>query len=638
MTFYAAILLSLTAPGIQAVPVRLVVNGRPCQTSDARPFAVLSADNTTLLSFERLREATGAECRLPRSVVWFGRELRFTPGSTRYWGSEDGERKAAVAPYVAGDTWLPAEMIEAAFGWKVKCGEGEVLLWGPGAAVLQVRQGDHPDRCRVVLDLSQPCLYQVTSDGHSVSLLIPPASATGGSAGDLQVFEFGSSIVPRVILEVAQDGWTQVTIPFTKSRGLSILMLSEPARLVVDVLLPSQQPATSQLPVPPPPTAQSPVPPASSATAPPKPAPVAATPPKPARAPVPSETEGKPELSGGETLWRTMQWPTGAGEAVVHVVVVDPKSNGLEIRPALGGPLVRSLCSVLTIAKVHEAVAAVNGGFFSPRERVPLGMLVIDGEWMRAPLTNRPVFAVMQDGSCDISRVAFEAGVHFEELGFLPLLGINQNHWENNSVVVFTERWGPSAPAASGTTRLVVSACKRVVHRDTSGKELAIPAGGMVISGNGRRAETLQKVPLGRQVTLSYATRPSWPKLKHALGGGPLLLAGGKIVLNAAAEGFRSDVANGRRPRTAVGIRADGRIVIATVEGPPLGRGSGMTLAELARFMQKLEAQAAMNLDGGSSTTLIVENKVITKCSSGSPRLVNNALVVAPPRSSSAAD
>ncbi|MGD9520281.1 MAG: hypothetical protein AB7W28_12315, partial [Armatimonadota bacterium] len=91
MTFYAAILLSLTAPGIQAVPVRLVVNGRPCQTSDARPFAVLSADNTTLLIFERLREATGAAGWVPRAGGWGGRELRCTPGTTRYRGCVDGE-------------------------------------------------------------------------------------------------------------------------------------------------------------------------------------------------------------------------------------------------------------------------------------------------------------------------------------------------------------------------------------------------------------------------------------------------------------------------------------------------------------------------------------------------------------------
>ncbi|MCD6351634.1 MAG: phosphodiester glycosidase family protein, partial [Armatimonadetes bacterium] len=403
-----------------------------------------------------------------------------------------------------------------------------------------------------------------------------------------------------------EDGWTQVVVPCRNHRQVDIFALTDPARLVIDVTPPTSEPGEKGEE-------------ASAAQATGKSGPRQTVTPEQATA-----------KSTAPSLWRTMTWPTAAGQALVHLVLVKPSPQTVLIRPALGGPLVRSLCSVSYIARVHHALAAINGGFFSPTHKVPLGMLVIDGEWMRAPLPHRPVLAIMRDGHCEIARVQFDARVHFEGLGYLPVLGLNQNHWEDNSIVVYTYRWGSQVGPAVNTTRLVVSARGRVVYRSTDGKPVPLPAGGMVISGCGKRAESLKKVPLGCQVKLKVATKPQWPDMVHALGGGPLLVAAGKAVLNPSYEGFRSDVASGRRPRTAVGILKDGRVVLVAAEGRPLGRGPGLSLWELTKLMLKLGAQSAMNLDGGSSTTLVVKGRTVTHCSAGAPRPVNNALVVVP--------
>ena len=98
-------------------------------------------------------------------------------------------------------------------------------------------------------------------------------------------------------------------------------------------------------------------------------------------------------------------------------------------------------------------------------------------------------------------------------------------------------------------------------------------------------------------------------ELIDALGAGPQLLPSDTSV----AEGF-TDYQNGKlvrnaigsnsaNARSAVGITEDGEVMLAMVEqiSP---RDSGFSLADLAVFMQDLGAIKAMNLDGGSSTSL----------------------------------
>ena len=323
-----------------------------------------------------------------------------------------------------------------------------------------------------------------------------------------------------------------------------------------------------------------------------------------------------------------MSWPSGGGACTVHLFLFNPSGNGFELRPAMCGDVVQQFGSVKRIASANHAIAAVNGGFFSPGDRVPLGAVVIDHEWIRVPLDERPVFGIMDNGECDISRIDFEGRVHFSKMGFLPLSGLNQNHWTDDFIVVFTRRWGSRVPEQLKTTRLLVSSRGRVIKRLTSGEEVPVPAGGMVISGCGKRATSLKKVPIGSEVRLSFKTIPAWAHLKHALGGGPLLLHDGKVVLDPSREHIRSDIAGGRHARTALGIMANGRVLLVAVEGGKGGRGPGLTLSELTKMMSHLGCRSAMNLDGGGSTTFVVHDSVVSSCSDGSPRSVANALIV----------
>ena len=137
---------------------------------------------------------------------------------------------------------------------------------------------------------------------------------------------------------------------------------------------------------------------------------------------------------------------------------------------------------------------------------------------------------------------------------------------------------------------------------------------------------------------LHSAAVPVGCKIVNALGGGPRLLP----VMTAQQEGFTAEV-NGvvvrdalgsRQPnaRTAIGLTRDRSLLWVMVAQKPGVAASGMTLQELATFMQTLGVEEAMNLDGGSSSSLYYNGKAVygKRDESGKPirRSVKSVLLV----------
>jgi hypothetical protein len=99
----------------------------------------------------------------------------------------------------------------------------------------------------------------------------------------------------------------------------------------------------------------------------------------------------------------------------------------------------------------------------------------------------------------------------------------------------------------------------------------------------------------------------------EAVGGRPRLLSNGIIVMDVDTVGGAA-FAVMRHPRTAIGIANNGRrLFIVVVDGRRPFYSNGMSLRELAELMRSLGAREALNLDGGGSTTMVVENVATRK-------------------------
>lgn len=120
---------------------------------------------------------------------------------------------------------------------------------------------------------------------------------------------------------------------------------------------------------------------------------------------------------------------------------------------------------------------------------------------------------------------------------------------------------------------------------------------------------------------------------KNAIGGGPVLIKGGKYVNSYAEEMFNGEssgiLVDSRHPRTAIGITADKKLVLFVCEGRNMTEGvSGFTTEEVARILLSRGCVEALNLDGGGSSCMLVNGMETIKPSDGEQRKVGSCVYI----------
>jgi len=132
-------------------------------------------------------------------------------------------------------------------------------------------------------------------------------------------------------------------------------------------------------------------------------------------------------------------------------------------------------------------------------------------------------------------------------------------------------------------------------------------------------SEDLDRCQDNRKITvvpvsdLAHTTPQEWQDLDHIVGGTPVLVSQGNIVEDYSVEQTLESFLIKRHPRTAVGIKENGEWVFAVVDGRFFNLWGGMTIKEMATLMQQLGCVNALNLDGGGSSTMIMNGSIINR-------------------------
>ena len=292
----------------------------------------------------------------------------------------------------------------------------------------------------------------------------------------------------------------------------------------------------------------------------------------------------------------------------INAVRVEPANGPLHLVPLVPPGGMTGLGTLTQLAQQNQALVAINGGYFNRVRRLPLGALKRDGRWLSGPILNRGVAAWSGRELPRFGRLSLQEWVTGSDGGRLPLVVVNSG-FVQRGISRYTADWGHAYQALSGNETALLLRNDTVVQPFSAlelergvplrqGDTLLVARGGAVL-------------PWTQGERLRLDSRPSSPlgEAQHVIGGGPLLLEGGRNVLNGGAEGFAASFMTQAAPRTV--LASDGQEVwLITLEG----NGSpGPTLSQTAQILQQMGLRDALNLDGGSSTGLVMGGSLQVK-------------------------
>ena len=322
----------------------------------------------------------------------------------------------------------------------------------------------------------------------------------------------------------------------------------------------------------------------------------------------------------------------------INVLEADPKRVAVQVAHAHDAAV--GLDTTAALAERRHALAAINGGYF--RMEGPLagdsrGVLQIKGRLLSEPDRGRAAVGFYdQDGLVRsvFGRLGFRGEVYLGGRERIPLDGINR-HREPSEIILYTPDFHRTTLTSPDGAEIVIEN-RHIVEVSGAAGNSVIPSDGMVLSiGSERVPEVLPRMRHGDSVFMKADLLPllpdpqgEWEKTEYIVGGGPLLLWKGQRLEKPEEESISKVFFLARHPRTAVGVRADGTLLFVTVDGRRPEESVGMSLPELTDLMLELGCVSAINLDGGGSTTMVVEGNVVNRPSGGSARRNADAILL----------
>lgn len=353
-------------------------------------------------------------------------------------------------------------------------------------------------------------------------------------------------------------------------------------------------------------------------------------------APQPAQLPGAASQIAPGVTYYTLDAPAHLGaDAPISARLLEIRPRDVRLDLELGRNGKQGRDTVPSMAARRGAIAAVNAGFFGTNGD-PAGIFKIDG--LLVSDTARPrgavAFASPDGAPLLFDRVTARARVRAGRTS-VPA-GVDTARGPR-SVVVYTPRYGAVTRTSGEGTEWTLSGQPLRVTAITKSAPSPIPAGGFVISASGAIPPALARLEIRDRVDITFTYAPAlgtppaaWRRADDIVGGAGLLLWRGREVRDWKEEQLgAAGFVDARHPRTLIGRDREGDVWLVVVDGRQPGHSVGMSLPELTAMARTLGLVDALNLDGGGSTTMVVNGAVVNRPSDPTgPRPVSDAIVV----------
>ena len=443
-----------------------------------------------------------------------------------------------------------------------------VQAWA--AVVSKMRYSSSPTRVRIVLDVDEPVKFKDVKQGDAIVVNLEAAAAK-----ELRE-KVKDPIIKSVVLKKDGRKASKLVVELNKEQQYKVFALQKPDRIVLDIY---------------------------------------------------RILVSKNTVEQGKGLKYTFWQDDMEGLPIqMHILELAPDS-GYSVRPFSGAIDKNGRGTLLKAANALGAKAAVNDSYFDTSGWI-IGNLKLDGEWLGMEDKARSAFVVAGKQPQIMKDLAYNGSVMLPTLGVkLPVKGINRERIAED-VVVYTHYFGPSTRTNAFGAEIRIKDGK-VTEISTAGN-MRLDKNSVVVSAHGANAKVLQQLKAGDRASVQQTLgSEAADKAELVLGAGPLLVENGKRNVRSASEQIAGDIAYGRAPRTAIGVKKDGTVILLVAAGRR-ATSAGMTLEEVARYMIRLGAWSALNFDGGGSSEMVLNKKILNNPSDGRERAVSVGLGLFP--------
>jgi hypothetical protein len=457
------------------------------------------------------------------------------------------------------------------FGWQTEIQGTTLQITTPAAQVITLRQGSQTWGDRIVVDLDRATPWQVDEQrGETIVTLdaqIAPALISGfrGRAGK-QI---------KTLSVEANGNRTRLRISHSNTLRPRVWSLNHPDRLLIDLRSDAMVERTIQ-------------------------------------------------WAPGIT-WQ-QRWVTiGSGQFPVIGLEIDPTQPGVSLKPILSSPSGNiGTAPLFSTAQRSQVAAAINAGFFNRNNQLPLGAIRNNSRWISGPILNRGAIGWNETGDLKVGHLNLQETLT-TATGQKIVLQSTNSGFVGAGVARYTPDWGRQYTPIIDAETLITVRNNQIIDRKLVAKagqiKLDIPTDGYLLVVRADQDQLNLLLP-GSQVQIEATLQPeAFDQYAQILGAGPLLIQDRRMVLNPESERFSTNFIQEAAVRSVIASTTEGTLLLLTVNNR--AGGSGPTLAELAQIMQRLGVVNALNLDGGSSTTLYLGGQILNRASSSAARVHN---------------
>lgn len=320
----------------------------------------------------------------------------------------------------------------------------------------------------------------------------------------------------------------------------------------------------------------------------------------------------------------------------------DGKTSNIELKTELAKDQIKGFETTSSQANSvvendsYHVVGGVNGDYFDKYGQ-PIDLMMMDGSIVSTPqtaLSDLAVLGIKADGKAIIGAPTVAMNVTVNGGQSYAINSVNRSRAANH-LVIYTKDFS----GTTGTNNLGTEVRVKVESGKLNGSEKLVGtvsenisnvgnaklnSGEIILSGHHFASKFLETVQVGDQIEITTNFTPTeWNDVRESISGRYHLVKNGALQTIKVA---------GVAPRTAVGIKKDGSIFTAVVDGRSTA-SKGLTLQNTAKLMKDLGAHYAMTFDGGGSSTLVARElgadkvTVSNKPSDGGERSVSNTLL-----------